>query len=106
VSTNPFSKRLKEARIAKDLSQRKLGHLVGFGSTASSRMNQYEQGVRVPDFETLEKLAKELDVPVAYFFCTSDKLAELVKIFGNLAESDQEKLLELIRSGQNKPEAD
>lgn len=104
MSNNPFSKRLKEARIAKDISQRKLGILVGFGNTASSRMNQYEQGSRVPDFETLEKIAKELDVPVAYFFCSSDKLAEMVKIFGSLPESDQEKLLEQIRSGINKAE--
>ncbi|WP_445425898.1 helix-turn-helix domain-containing protein [Alishewanella sp. HL-SH06] len=106
MSNNPFPKRLKEARIAKELSQRKLGHILGFGTTASSRMNQYEQGSRVPDFETLEKIAKELDVPVAYFFCSSDKLAELVKIFGNLPESDQEKLLEQIRSSQNKPLVD
>lgn len=106
MSINPFSKRLKEARIAKDLSQRKLGNLVGFGSTASSRMNQYEQGSRFPDFETLEKIANELDVPVAYFFCTSEKLAELVKIFDNFSETEQESFLELMRSSQNNLEAD
>lgn len=64
---------------------------------ASSRMNQYEQGKRVPDFKTLEKIAEQLGVPVAYFFCTSDKMAEMVKAFGNMSEAEQTQLLEDIR---------
>jgi len=64
---------------------------------ASSRMNQYEQGKRVPDFQTLEKMAEQLGVPVAYFFCTSDNMAELVKAFGKMTEAEQIELLEAIR---------
>ena len=64
---------------------------------ASSRMNQYEQGKRVPNFQTLEKMAEQLGVPVAYFFCTSDNMAEMVKAFGNMSEAEQAQLLEAIR---------
>ncbi len=60
-------------------------------------MNQYEQGKRVPDFQTLEKMAEQLGVPVAYFFCTSDNMAELVKAFGKMTEAEQIELLEAIR---------
>jgi transcriptional regulator with XRE-family HTH domain len=97
VST-PIPKRIKEARIAKDITQVHLGILIGFEQTvASSRMNQYEQGKRVPNFQTLEKMAEQLGVPVAYFFCTSDNMAEMVKAFGNMSEAEQAQLLEAIR---------
>ena len=56
-------------------------------------MNQYEQGKRVPDFGSLELIAEALDVPVAYFFCKDDKMAELVKLFDHLSEEDKEALL-------------
>tara|TARA_B100001059_G_scaffold93153_1_gene92379 strand:- start:120510 stop:120827 length:318 start_codon:yes stop_codon:yes gene_type:complete len=98
VSNSPIPKRIKEARVAKKIPQRQLGLRVGFELTvASSRMNQYEKGKRVPDFGTLEKIAEELGVPVAYFFCSSDKMAELVKLFVDMPESEQEKLLAAIR---------
>lgn len=98
MSNSPIPKRIKEARVAKKIPQRQLGLRVGFELTvASSRMNQYEKGKRVPDFGTLEKIAEELGVPVAYFFCSSDKMAELVKFFGNMPEPEQEKLLASIR---------
>jgi transcriptional regulator with XRE-family HTH domain len=97
VST-PIPKRIKEARIAKDISQVHLGILIGFEQTvASSRMNQYEQGKRVPAFQTLEKMAEQLGVPVAYFFCTSDNMAEMVKVFGKMSEAEQAQLLEAMR---------
>lgn len=96
--STPIPKRIKDARIAKDISQRHLGILIGFEQTvASSRMNQYEQGKRVPDFQTLEKMATQLGVPVAYFFCTSDNMAELVTAFGKMTEAEQIELLEVIR---------
>ena len=60
-------------------------------------MNHYEQVKRVPNFQTLEKMAEQLGVPVAYFFCTSDKMAEMVKAFGNMSEAEQAQLLEAIR---------
>lgn len=68
---------------------------------ASSRMNNYEQGKRTPDFTTLEKLAEELHVPVPYFFCKSDKMAELLCIFDKLTAEQQEQLLGKLRGNEH-----
>lgn len=70
---------------------------------ASSRMNNYEQGKRTPDFTTLEKLAEELKVPVPYFFCKSDKMAELLCIFDKLTAEQQDDLLAELRENEQKP---
>lgn len=80
------------------ITQRQLGINIGLELTvASSRMNQYEQGKRVPDFGTLELIAEALDVPVAYLFCKDDKMAELVKLFDHLSEEDKEALLATLK---------
>ncbi|MEH6394667.1 helix-turn-helix domain-containing protein [Pseudoalteromonas sp.] len=76
---SPFPKRLKEARLAKGLSQKKLGILAGMDQFAASpRMNQYEKGVHSPDFQTVRALAKVLEVPTAFFYCEEDELAGLI----------------------------
>ncbi|WP_455811503.1 helix-turn-helix domain-containing protein [Pseudomonas graminis] len=71
--------RLKEARLRKGISQQKLGVLAGIDeATASARMNQYERGIHVPDFELVCRLAEVLEVPSCYFYAVEDELAELV----------------------------
>ena len=48
---NPLPIRLKQARIAKGISQKQLGIQLGLEvGSASARMNQYERGKHVPDF--------------------------------------------------------
>ena len=83
AGNQPFAKRLKEARMRKSAdrrySQEQLGIEAGIAEeTASARMNQYERGVHLPDLGTAERLAKLLDVPLAYLFCIEDELAELL----------------------------
>lgn len=74
-----FSKRLKEARLRKGLTQEQLGLEAGLDAmSASTRMNRYELGKRAPDFALLEKLALALDVPLAYLFAEEDELAKLI----------------------------
>lgn len=74
--------RLKEARTRKGLSQQKLGVLAGIDeATASARMNQYERGIHVPDFELVCRLAAILDVPSCYFYTVEDELAEQVTLW-------------------------
>ena len=76
---SPLPKRMKEARLAKRLSQKNLGILAGIDEfSASSRMNQYEKGKHAPDFATLKRLSDELDVPTCYFYCEEDWLAEVL----------------------------
>ena len=87
------AKRLKEARLAKGLSQKKLGIAAGIDEfTASPRMNQYERGVHIPDYSTLERLAQVLEVPVPYFYAADDELADWIKCFPRLGKAEREKI--------------
>ena len=91
---SPFPMRLKEARLAKGLSQKSLGITAGIDEfSASSRMNQYEKGKHTPDFATLKRLAEALDVPTSYFYCEENWLAEAAKALHMLPASRRNRLL-------------
>lgn len=60
---NGFPKRLRLARLRKDLSQGKLAQLVELHFNQISR---YEKGVSQPSAENIEKLARILDVSSDY----------------------------------------
>jgi len=45
----------------------------------------------------LKKVAKELDVPVAYFYCEEDILSELICALGKLKKEDQIELLNTLK---------
>ena len=80
-----FSKRFKEARKAKQLTQEKLGILIGLDEfVASTRINRYEKGVHLPDLLTLERIAQVLQVSPAYFFADDD----LVKLMNSQTLND------------------
>ena len=72
--------RLKQARLNAGLSQKMLGIEAGIDAfVASTRINRYELGIHRPDLLTVRKLAKVLDVPVAFFFADEDgEIAELL----------------------------
>lgn len=56
----PLPKRLKAARKKLGISQKDLRIRIGMDpSAASSRMNHYEKGRHMPDFETMERIAKD-----------------------------------------------
>ncbi len=65
-------------------------------------MNHYEKGRHMPDYETLERLAKEVDKPIAYFFCDNDSLAELVCLLDHLTEEQRQALIGLLKSDLTK----
>ena len=54
-----MSKRLKEQRLAKDLSQQKLADVLGFGRATYQK---WETNVSQPCYDDLIKLAKFFDV--------------------------------------------
>lgn len=90
---SPVPKRLKEARIAAKLSQKKLGIAAGMDEfSASARMNHYEVGRHTPDYSMLSRIAEVLELPVAYFYADSDDLADLIKIYQGL-EAEKKKLI-------------
>ncbi len=77
-----LTKRLKEARLRAGLSQEQLGMRIGLEpESASTRMNRYELGKRVPDLELIERVAAELKLPAAYFYAIEDDEAELLVLF-------------------------
>lgn len=88
------ARRLREARTRADLSQKQLGIKAGMDVfSASPRINQYERGKHEPDLRTLTRLATALGVPVAYFYCDDDDLAQFVLRFAKLRRADRKRVL-------------
>ena len=63
-----FGKRLRKLRISKGLVQEQLAEKAGVSADFISLI---ERGYRAPSFETIQKLAKILQVEVSYFFVES-----------------------------------
>lgn len=81
------------------ISQKNLGISIGMeAGSASARMNQYERGVHTPDVSTLKLLAKELGVPLNYFFCEDDESAEIATAISKLSEEQRNQVLNFIKS--------
>ncbi|MBO1567068.1 helix-turn-helix domain-containing protein [Yersinia pseudotuberculosis] len=96
-----FCKRLKDARLAAGLSQKKLGIAAGIDEfVASTRINRYEKGVHEVDIGTAQKLADELNVPLAYFYTQDDQLAFVIQKFPNLSQKLREHILSIINAQQ------
>lgn len=59
-------------------------------------MNQYEKGKHAPDTEILRSIARELDVPLSYFFCDDKTSAEIIRHLEKLSNTDKQMILEII----------
>lgn len=71
--------RLEISRVRVDLTQAELGVLAELGEkSASACISSCEEGVHVPDFRLVCRLAAALDVPKAYFYAVGDKPTELI----------------------------
>jgi len=87
---SPIPRRLKEARLKSGLSQKALGLEAGMDEfSASSRMNHYEQGLHSPDYHTLEKIGRRLNVPTAFFYIEDDDMAKLVVKYHGLTKTQK-----------------
>lgn len=98
VST--LGRRLREARLAKGMTQAELGAVLGLEeeNSAAPRISRYERGDRMPDLESLEKLAEALGgLPVAYFHATNDLMAETLLVMSRLTPEQQRELLAKVR---------
>lgn len=96
-NTSVITKRLLDAREASGLSQKKLGIAAGIDEfSASPRINQYERGVHVPDYATVERLASVLNVPTPYFYTRDDDLAKLILRYGQLDIAEKAELMKLV----------
>ena len=65
-----FSERLKELRIEKKLTTKNLGEMINISDIAISR---WERGLRVPNIESLYKLAVFFDVSTDYLVGLEDQ---------------------------------
>lgn len=93
-----FGKRLKEARTRAGLSQERLGVMADIDEMSSSaRMNQYERGKHEPDFSTVERIAKALNVPESYFYSKDDEAAWLLVEFYRMTPANRDKLIKVAR---------
>lgn len=63
MKDNHFGKILKELRLVKNISQRKLGEILG---VANQTISSWEKGINEPDLDTLVKISKFFDVSVDF----------------------------------------
>lgn len=93
-----LGKRLKEARLLAGLSQEQLGIEAGLEpASASTRMNRYELGKRVPDPILVEKLGEVLKLPASYFYSTDDREADLLVKFHRLSKVGKTKVVQFVQ---------
>lgn len=99
-----FSRRLREARLRSGIAQDRLGVMIGLDEGCSSaRMSRYENGVHEPPFPIIESLAGFLNVPVAYFFCDDDRLAEIMRIYSSAKEKERQAMFNSVVALGGKP---
>jgi transcriptional regulator with XRE-family HTH domain len=92
-----FQRRLKEARLRCQFSQKELGIQAGLDPfVASTRINRYEQGIHEPDMATVARLADALGVPTAYLFTDDDRLARMILAFEQLSAAEKDRLLKTL----------
>lgn len=85
-----WGRRLKQARMAAQLSQKQLGIHAGIDEfVASTRINRYELGVHKPDYLTAQKLANVLGISAAFLYAPEDDIAELIFRFGKASEAQR-----------------
>ncbi|WP_331864623.1 helix-turn-helix transcriptional regulator, partial [Thiomicrospira sp.] len=82
-NNSPIGKRLREARLRLNISQKELGVRAGIDEfSASARVNQYERGKHVPDYLTARRLSEALEIPVTYLYADENDLAEMILAYG------------------------
>lgn len=92
-----FSRRLKEVRLAKGLSQKNLGILAGIDEfVASTRINRYEKGVHQANIDVVQQLSAVLEVPLAYFYTDDDDLAALLRSWPKMDAEKKKHILAMI----------
>lgn len=97
LAKSVFSRRLREARLRFGIAQDRLGVMIGLDEGCSSaRMSRYENGVHEPPFPIIESIAKLLKVPVAYFFCEDDRLAEIMRTYSSASEEERQAMFESV----------
>jgi transcriptional regulator with XRE-family HTH domain len=61
-------------------------------SSSSARISRYESGVHEPPLSFAESSAKVSAVPAAYFYCSDDRLAEIILHCADMSEAQRREL--------------
>ncbi len=94
-----LGRRLRVARERRGLSQEQVGLSAGLAEdSARIRINRYENDRRVPDPETVARIAVALGLPASYFYSEDDKEAELLEIYHSLPRLKKAVGLDLLRA--------
>lgn len=96
-----LAKRIKSARLSAGLSQEALGLAAGLDEmSASTRMNRYELGKRVPTPDLVEKFGDVLGVSAAFFYAVEEDEAELILKYHKLDSQSKSQVLDYVRGLQ------
>ena len=97
-----FGVRMRQARQMVGLPQDRLGVLIGIDQhSASARMSRYENGIHEPSIATAQKMADALEVPLPFFYCESDLVADIVMASSELTDEDKRAVLATIKERLN-----
>lgn len=90
--------RIKELREAKGWTQEELATALGYKNR--STINKFEKDICETRLSTLKKIARALDADPDYliFGDDSDKREEIERLFNQLTESQQDAVLNFLRS--------
>lgn len=55
-------------------------------------MSRYESGVHEPPYQFVEAIAHVLGIQPAFFYCSDDRLADIILIYGALPEDERQAL--------------
>ncbi len=64
-------------------------------------MNRYEKGIHEPNYGMMQHIAGALGLPVAYFYCDQDQVAELLDIVASLSSEARNQVIQFARQLQN-----
>lgn len=98
--SSPLPGRLLSARLRAGLRQKELGIQAGIDEfSASARINQYEKGKHTPDYQTMERLAEVLGVPVPFFYTRDNTLADFILAWGLFSGPERKRLAKQVVGG-------
>ena len=101
ATAGTWQKRLKEARTQLGLSQKQLGIAAGLDEfVASTRINRYELGVHAPDYPMATRLADVLNIPVAFLYCDSDEMAQMILAFHRAHKSSRRRAMAVLQDSE------
>lgn len=94
MDAKKLGKKIKLARIEHDMTQNQLAAAIGAMQKSISR---YETGISLPSLETLERIAKALKKPFAYFLDDDFQSHENLREFFLIPRTDKHAVRSLLR---------